>query len=1143
MVVLFLGVVALVSLAAGQANNESIVYIYNDTIPEDPANYYFFYNDSDTITLKVLVNVTPSPPVSYFNVSADFGGVISSPVPVMVYNGSGVDIGSYYEFTLKFPIAGEVVNETFPIRIPVYLNVTNQSDGTVLNETTLINSGLAIINFDPKEDVPGLNNPETTSWRDIVDFSNVTGLVFQHSSAGLLDGKLEILEPVNLLDYDFIQSLDKLGSNLIMASREMSINNVTTAMKEFNKSSRITIYNLTWDKVVIYAVPEGDNGPVEVYNWAEEYYNPDYLAELPAISQMPNGNYSVTFTVNHWTTYGVDEAPIVNINSGETFTSIQAAISADNTTDGDTIYIGSGEYSEVVNVEKGVTLKGESRDATVLKNPPFAETSYVMYLRSNVTVERLTVTGTSYVEGIFIADKQSTIQNVTIKDVLVNGTNYSGIYAVNVDNLHLINTTVTYTNSQVTPDGGIYLQSVTNSTLTNVSAKKNKYVGLNVLSSYNVTIVDSKFTENCGGIMGGAYFVDSDEISVENTYFSNNTAYGLTIENTGNVSISNSYFNNNAYSGVYVLTYGELWSVHITDSEVIGNENYGIYYQDVGVVSLFDLQLLRNNISSNAGTGIFLSGHVAGDIKDNILMGNDPEGLDYGSIYAYMAENLTVNNNTIVNSGYGIYLQNSVNLTVSGNTIEGIDYEGIYGYFLTDSRIAGNSISDIYGGEAIRLDQASNDNVVESNVVSGCSYGIAVYGDGEYGVYNNTVFNNTVQNCVYGIYLGYASETTVENNTVESNGEGITIYDSPNNTVRFNTIRDNVGDTGVAINGSSPDNVISYNNLEGNIPGIVNTNSLIEVDARYNWWNSTTGPSGDFSGKGDEAYGNLSVSPWLDAPYPDGESISGEFGTVNLPAGETNLNGSDFGLGNEFPVEVTVDANGPVSVFGGYYSDEPSSQGISIGDGFFYDISVNNSSAVNSMTVKISYDENALSQLGLSEDDLKAYWFDGSQWVECSDYTVNKNQNYIEIFIDDTTSPSLGDMFGTPIALFAPPQPSSTSPTSSGGTGGGGFAGRGGYWVTPTPSPTPTPEITPVPEETPTATPTPMSTPAMTPEPMQSPETTPVQEQTPVTTPVPEKTTETPAESTKEQPGIPGFEALVGILALAGASAMLMRRK
>ncbi|MDK2891624.1 PGF-pre-PGF domain-containing protein [Methanohalophilus sp.] len=200
----------------------------------------------------------------------------------------------------------------FPITIPVYLNITN-STGTIV-PTTQINASFAIINFDPKEDIPGLDNPETTSWRDIEDFSNVTGLTFQHNSTGgLIDGNLEILESVNLLDQNFIQSLQNLGYNLIMASRSMSINNATTAMREFNRTSNITIYNLTTDNIVIYTIPDGSDQPLEVFNWATRNVDLEYLAGTPAVLPMTGGNYSITFTVNHWSTYNVEEAPTVII--------------------------------------------------------------------------------------------------------------------------------------------------------------------------------------------------------------------------------------------------------------------------------------------------------------------------------------------------------------------------------------------------------------------------------------------------------------------------------------------------------------------------------------------------------------------------------------------------------------------------------------------------------------------------------------------------------------------------------------------------------------------------------------------------------------------------------------------------------------
>ncbi|WP_457591413.1 PKD domain-containing protein, partial [Geoglobus sp.] len=328
----------------------SLVITYNSTsIPETPSNYYFFYSDSDTITVDVRINTTPSLGPDSIAVSADFSYVNLSDNNILdghniVYNNSGKADGDYYRFTLSYSLSNVQVNTSIPVMIPIYLNISGQ--------VRLVNYSVAIINFDPKEDIPGLNNPETTSWRNIEDFSNVTGLTFQHSSAGSVDGKLEILEPVNLLDRDFVQNLDRLGSNLIMASKAMSINNVTTAMKEFNKSSRITIYNLTTDSLVIYAIPEGSDQPVEVFNWFTGYADQSYLSGNPVVAEMSNGNYSVTFTVNHWTTYGVSETPVVNLNTNETFTTIQAAVSSPNTTDGHVIFIGNGTYDESVAVNK-----------------------------------------------------------------------------------------------------------------------------------------------------------------------------------------------------------------------------------------------------------------------------------------------------------------------------------------------------------------------------------------------------------------------------------------------------------------------------------------------------------------------------------------------------------------------------------------------------------------------------------------------------------------------------------------------------------------------------------------------------------------------------------------------------------------------
>src|SRR5207249_4016547 len=91
-----------------------------------------------------------------------------------------------------------------------------------------------------------------------------------------------------------------------------------------------------------------------------------------------------------------------------------------------------------------------------------------------------------------------------------------------------------------------------------------------------------------------------------------------------------------------------------------------------------------------------------------------------------------------------------------------------------------------------------------------------------------------------------------------------------NVTIQYNTIYNNPG-PGVAVDssgvpGNSSGFVVSNNNITGNGTkysarlGVVYNQQAYDgtFDARYNYWGSANGPSGDGPGTGDGVYGNAS---------------------------------------------------------------------------------------------------------------------------------------------------------------------------------------------------------------------------------------------------------------------------------------------
>lgn len=308
-------------------NIKSVIYTYNSSIPTIPSNYYFFYNDTDTITVKVLVNITPAVSINDVTVMADFSLVNLSDSNLedqysIVANSSGSVSGNYYEYTLKYPIVGITANETIPVAIPIYINITNTSG--IVMPTSPINYSFAIINFDPKEDIPGLNNPNTTSWRSIDDFSNITYLAFEYGTTkkyGLLELFGNATNPINLLDINFITNLSNLGSNLIISAKLMSIKNATTAMKALNKPAKLTFYGVATPNTDIYAFDDDGNVIAKVYDSLTNTFDSSYLKGNPVYS---NGKF--IFEVKHWSGYRINQLPVASITApssavvGETVT-------------------------------------------------------------------------------------------------------------------------------------------------------------------------------------------------------------------------------------------------------------------------------------------------------------------------------------------------------------------------------------------------------------------------------------------------------------------------------------------------------------------------------------------------------------------------------------------------------------------------------------------------------------------------------------------------------------------------------------------------------------------------------------------------------------------------------------------------------
>jgi len=257
--------------------------------------------------------------------------------------------------------------------------------------------------------------------------------------------------------------------------------------------------------------------------------------------------------------------PVHNVNTGEDFLTIQAAIDAANTANGHTITVAPGTYNENVNVTKRLTIRSTSGNpADTIVNASNASVHVFNVTADWVNITGFTVENATGKAGIYLnSTSHCNISNNNATN------NYFGIWLENSSNNTLENNTASYNTD------GIYIYSSSNNnTVTHNTANNNSHSGiLFFLFSSNNNLTNNTASNNGHS---GIFFVGySNENTVEYSSLSNNTQagvtltwtygswsyggssnntlkeneiknnqYGIKLESSSNNTIYNNYFNN-----------------------------------------------------------------------------------------------------------------------------------------------------------------------------------------------------------------------------------------------------------------------------------------------------------------------------------------------------------------------------------------------------------------------------------------------------------------------------------------------------------------------------------------------------------------------------------------------------------------------
>jgi hypothetical protein len=295
------------------------------------------------------------------------------------------------------------------------------------------------------------------------------------------------------------------------------------------------------------------------------------------------------------------------------FTRIQDAI--DNTSDGDVIFVYSGDYFENIVIDKSISLVGEDAESTVIIG--LFERNVVRVTSDNVYISNLSIIQ-NYNEhyDIYLIYFENS-DNSIIENTFLNGQ---------------INQSKNFFN--VTNSNGIMVSKSNNFKILNNNLINNKNA-IDVYSSNNVLINDNLILDNINlGIHATSYInhPHSNDIVINDNIIISNE-YGIHFFGD-KVSINNNYINN-SFLGMY-----------------LGSCSYDSF--------------LKNNYISNCTGGLFSTGKL--NVINNTFINNNLEiNPTKAAIKALSGTRIYYNN--FLNNGRAILISDNNGIEVKCNNI------------------------------------------------------------------------------------------------------------------------------------------------------------------------------------------------------------------------------------------------------------------------------------------------------------------------------------------------------------------------------------------------------------------------------------------------------------------------------------------
>lgn len=259
-----------------------------------------------------------------------------------------------------------------------------------------------------------------------------------------------------------------------------------------------------------------------------------------------------------------------------------------------------------------------------------------------------------------------------------------------------------------------------------------------------------------------------------------------------------------------------------------------------------------SNLDDYAGIKVYDSREVT--IQNNIL--DDT----YFGIYLQYAKRCVIKNNQLKaynkeeqQSGNGIHCWKSDSLSITGNTVDG-HRDGIYFEFVTNSFIKSNTTSNNirYGLHFM----FSNNDTYQFNSFIGNGAGVAVMYSNKVSMLNNQ-FKENWGDAAYGLLLKEISDSYITGNSFEKNTTGIYLEGASRINMSHNIFKNN--GWAMKIQASCIDITVSTNNFVGNTFDIGTNGSLVLNTFNKNYWDKYEGYDLNHDTMGDIPYRPVSM--------------------------------------------------------------------------------------------------------------------------------------------------------------------------------------------------------------------------------------------------------------------------------------------